>query len=587
MDIFSIVTMAGGLALFLFGMDFMGSNLSRASGGKMEQILEKLTGNPIKAVALGAGVTAVIQSSSATTVMVVGFVNSGIMRLSQATGIIMGANIGTTVTSWLLSLTGIESDAWWLRLVKPSTFAPVLAFVGIVLYMFIRDEHKKYIGGVFLGFAVLMSGMETMSGAVKPLADVPEFTGMLTLFSNPLAGLLAGAVLTAVIQSSSASVGILQALCATGAVSYGTALPIIMGQNIGTCVTAMISSVGASKNARRAAFIHLYFNMIGTAVFMTVFYTVNALHPFAFLETPAGAAGIAVIHSCFNIGATCLLLPFTGMLEKLACCTVRDGKKTNHMENRLGLLDARFLEQPALAMEHCSQVMHEMSELTANQLDIAVGLLDEYNEENAHLVREIERLVDTYEDKLGSYLMEVSLRDLNNSDSYDLSIMLHCISDIERISDHAAGIQRCAKEMRDKNLAFSQSGRREIDLLSGAVKELVHNTASLMAERMPRDARKIEPLKEVVDDLSDRTKLNHVERLRKGSCTIEIGFVLNELLICLERAADHCSNVAVSILEQENVLTGRHAVLREMKHGDNREFRQMYEFYRDKYGLEG
>ena len=587
MDIFSIVAMAGGLALFLFGMDYMGSNLSRASGGKMEQILEKLTGNPLKAVALGAWVTAVIQSSSATTVMVVGFVNSGIMRLSQATGIIMGANIGTTITSWMLSLTGIESDALWLRLLKPSTFAPALAFAGIILYMFIQDEHKKYIGGVFLGFAILMSGMESMSDAVKPLADVPEFTGMLTLFSHPLAGLLAGAVLTAVIQSSSASVGILQALCATGAVPYGTALPIIMGQNIGTCVTAMISSVGASKNARRAAFIHLYFNIIGTVVFMTVFYTANALRPFAFLETAAGTAGIAAIHSCFNIGATCLLLPFTGMLEKLACWTVRDGKKTTHMENRLGLLDSRFLEQPALAMEHCSQVMHEMSELTANQLDIAVGLLDEYNEENAHLVSEMERLVDTYEDKLGSYLMEVSLRDLNNSDSYDLSIMLHCISDIERISDHAAGIQQCAKEMQDKNLSFSNHGRKEIDLLSGAVRELVHNTASLMKERRPEDARKVEPLKEVVDDLSDRTKLNHVERLRKGSCTIEMGFVLNELVICLERAADHCSSVAVSILEQENVLTGRHAVLREMKHGDNREFRQMYEFYRDKYKLEG
>jgi len=586
MDIFSIVTMAGGLALFLFGMDFMGGNLSRASGGKMEQILEKLTGNPLKAVLLGAGVTAVIQSSSATTVMVVGFVNSGIMRLSQATGIIMGANIGTTITSWMLSLTGIEGDALWLKLLKPSTFAPILAFAGIVLYLFVRDEHKKYIGGVFLGFAVLMSGMETMSGAVKPLADIPEFTGILTLFSHPLAGLFAGAFLTAVIQSSSASVGILQALCATGAVSYGAALPIIMGQNIGTCVTAMISAVGASKNARRAAFIHLYFNIIGTAVFMIVFYSVNAVYPFAFLERAAGAAGIAVIHSCFNIGATCLLLPFTGLLEKLARCTVRDGKKTSHMENRLGLLDARFLEQPALAMEHCSQVMHEMAELTANQMDIAVGLFDGYNEENARLVTEIEKLVDTYEDKLGGYLMELALRDLNNSDSYDLSILLHCISDIERISDHAAAIQRCAKTMRDKGLVFSEGGRREITVLSGAVRELVHSTASLMVERRPGDARQIEPLKEVVDDLSDRTKLNHVERLKRGTCTIEMGFVLNELVISLERSADHCSNVAVSILEQENVLTGRHALLREMKHGDNGEFRQRYEFYKEKYGLE-
>ena len=455
MDIFGILTMIGGLALFLFGMDFMGANLSKASGGKLEHILEKLTSNPLKAVALGAGVTAVIQSSSATTVMVVGFVNSGIMKLSQATGIIMGANIGTTITSWMLSLTGIEGDSVFIKMLKPSSFAPILALIGIILYMFIKDEKKKHIGGILLGFAVLMSGMETMSGAVKPLADVPEFTGILTMFSNPVLGLIAGAVLTAVIQSSSASVGILQALCATGAVSYATALPIIMGQNIGTCVTAMISSVGASKNAKRAAFIHLYFNIIGTAIFMIVFYSVNVVVPFAFLGESANAAGIAVIHSLFNVGATCLLLPFTKQLEWLACHTVRSKEKITTVENRLRLLDSRFLDQPGLAMEHSNQVMSEMTRLTTNSLDMAMSLLESYNSEDEALVEEMENRVDMYEDQLGRYLLDISTRELNAADSYDLSVLLHCISDIERISDHTVSIARSAREMHEKQLDFS------------------------------------------------------------------------------------------------------------------------------------
>ena len=586
MDIFGILTMIGGLALFLFGMDFMGANLSKASGGKLEYILEKLTSNPLKAVALGAGVTAIIQSSSATTVMVVGFVNSGIMKLSQATGIIMGANIGTTITSWMLSLTGIQGDSIWLKMLKPSSFAPVLALIGIIMYMFMKSEKKKYIGGILIGFAILMSGMETMSGAVKPLADVPEFTGILTMFSNPILGMLAGAVLTGIIQSSSASVGILQALCATGAVSYATAIPIIMGQNIGTCVTALISSIGASKNAKRAACIHLYFNIIGTVLFMLVFYSINAFVPFAFLGDAASPAGIAVVHSCFNIAATCLLLPFTKQLEWLACHTVRDKKeKQSTAENRLRLLDARFLEQPALAMEHSNQVMSEMTRLTTNSLDVAMRLLKHYDPEDEQLVEAMENRVDLYEDQLGRYLLEVSSRELTAADSLDLSTLLHCIGDMERISDHAVSIARSAKEMHEKQLSFSEHAKKEMDVLCAAVSELLHHTADMLETRDTKAATRIEPLEEVVDDLSDQMKLHHVERLRSGRCTIEMGFILNDLTNSLERIADHCSNVGVSILEQQDDSVGRHEMLREMKDGSDTGFTEIYREYKEKYSL--
>ena len=586
MDIFGILTMIGGLALFLFGMDFMGANLSKASGGKLEYILEKLTSNPLKAVALGAGVTAIIQSSSATTVMVVGFVNSGIMKLSQATGIIMGANIGTTITSWMLSLTGIQGDSIWLKMLKPSSFAPILALIGIIMYMFVKSEKKKYIGGILIGFAILMSGMETMSGAVKPLADVPEFTGILTMFSNPILGMLAGAVLTGIIQSSSASVGILQALCATGAVSFATAIPIIMGQNIGTCVTALISSIGASKNAKRAACIHLYFNIIGTVLFMVVFYSINAFVPFAFLGDAASPAGIAVVHSCFNIAATCLLLPFTKQLEWLACHTVRDKKeKQSTAENRLRLLDERFLEQPALAMEHSNQVMSEMTRLTTNSLDVAMQLLKHYDPEDEQLVEAMENRVDLYEDQLGRYLLEVSSRELTAADSHDLSTLLHCIGDMERISDHAVSIARSAKEMHEKQLSFSEHAKKEMDVLCAAVSELLHHTADMLETRDTKAATRIEPLEDVVDDLSDQMKLHHVERLRSGRCTIEMGFILNDLTNSLERIADHCSNVGVSILEQQDDSVGRHEMLREMKDGSDTGFTEIYREYKEKYSL--
>ena len=588
MDIFGILTMIGGLALFLFGMDFMGANLSKASGGKLEYILEKLTSNPLKAVALGAGVTAIIQSSSATTVMIVGFVNSGIMKLSQATGIIMGANIGTTITSWMLSLTGIQGDSIWLKMLKPSSFAPVLALIGIIMYMFMKSEKKKYIGGILVGFAILMSGMETMSGAVKPLADVPEFTGILTMFSNPVLGMLAGACADRVLSSHLRHLSVYYRhcvqqvrcfLCNSDSDHHGTEYRYL-------CNGSDLIDRCQQKCETCSTGIHLYFNIIGTVLFMVVFYSINAFVPFAFLGDAASPAGIAVVHSCFNIAATCLLLPFTNQLEWLACHTVRDKKeKQSTAENRLRLLDARFLEQPALAMEHSNQVMSEMTRLTTNSLDVAMQLLKHYDPEDEQLVEAMENRVDLYEDQLGRYLLEVSSRELTAADSLDLSTLLHCIGDMERISDHAVSIARSAKEMHEKQLSFSEHAKKEMDVLCAAVSELLHHTADMLETRDTKAATRIEPLEEVVDDLSDQMKLHHVERLRSGRCTIEMGFILNDLTNSLERIADHCSNVGVSILEQQDDSVGRHEMLREMKDGSDTGFTEIYREYKEKYRL--
>jgi phosphate:Na+ symporter len=556
MDFFAVLSMIGGLALFLFGMDFMGANLSKASGGKLESVLEKLTSNPIKAVLLGAGVTAVIQSSSATTVMVVGFVNSGVMKLSQAAGIIMGANVGTTVTSWLLSLTGIQSGNFIIKLLKPSSFSPILAMLGIILYMFSKQEKKKNIGGIFIGFAVLMTGMEAMSAAVAPLRDVPEFTGMLTMFSNPILGMFVGAVLTAIIQSSSASVGILQALCATGAVSYGTAIPIIMGQNIGTCVTAMLSSVGASKNAKRAACIHLYFNVIGTAIFMVVFYAINVFYPFAFLNGAANSAGIAVVHSLFNIGATVLLLPFVKQLEWLATKTIKDKPQseeeegTDQLLEKLHLLDVRFLEQPSLAMEHCRTVTNHMAKLSEKALLKAMHLLEVYDEAEAEKVKRLEDAVDVYEDELGKYMIQLSSREISEKDSYILSVLLHSINDLERICDHAVNIMESAQQMHQMQMQFSESASREMAVLCKAITEIVHTSIQVLADNDKETAVTVEPLEEAIDNLSDKMRSHHIERLKKGSCSAEIGFILMNLTVDLERVSDHCSNLAVSVMKQ-------------------------------------
>lgn len=587
MDIFSVLTMIGGLAMFLYGMNVMGEGLEKLSGGKLERILENLTSNPIKAVLLGAGVTAVIQSSSATTVMVVGFVNSGIMKLSQAVGIIMGANIGTTITSWILSLTGIEGDSLLLKMCKPTSFSPVLALVGIIFLMFLKDEKKKDIGTILIGFSVLMFGMETMSGAVKPLANVPEFTGMLTAFSNPVLGMMAGAILTAVIQSSSASVGILQALCVTGAVGYNVAIPIILGQNIGTCVTALISSVGASRNAKRAAMVHLYFNIIGTIVFMILFYSIHSFADFRFMTEAANSAGIAVVHTCFNVFATILLLPFGRGLEKLACLTIRDGKEEPVSEGvrQLLKLDSRFLEKPGFALEQSVDVANSMAEESRETLFTALELLEQFSQEGAKRVAEIENRVDKYEDELGSYLVKLSRQNLNVHDSHTLSIVLHCIGDFERISDHAVNIMEAAVEMQEKKLSFSPKAKEELQIFCNAIKDIVNTAYSVFTDQNTDKAEMVEPLEAVIDDLNQELKKRHIRRLRNGTCTIELGFILSDITTSLERVADHCSNIAVCVTQVREDTYDQHGYLDSIKNEDSGAFRRLVLTVRDKYVL--
>ncbi len=547
MDIFNLLDLIGGLALFLYGMNIMGNGLSKMAGGKLESILQKLTTNRFNGVLLGALVTSVIQSSSATTVMVVGFVNSGIMELSQAVGVIMGANIGTTITSWMLSLTGISGDSLWIRLLKPTSFSPVIAAIGIVLILASKGESKKKdIGGIALGFAILMFGMHAMSSSVSGLSNVQEFTSLMTKFSNPVLGMTVGAVLTAIIQSSSASVGILQALCITGSVSYATALPIIMGQNIGTCVTSIISSVGANKNAKRSAMVHLYFNLIGTVLFMVSFYAINHFVHFEFLSRSANVAGIAVIHSLFNIGATIVLFPFAKGLVKLAEITFPDDKKSVDAKTDLVTIDERFLSNPSFAMELCREKVKEMAILCRAAIRLALEVLDSYDEEKASQVTKMEDIADRYEDVLGSYLVKLSSKNISTSDSQSMSIILHSISDFERISDHALDIVRSAEEIHTKGLSFTDSAREEINDLCKAVMEICDLTTNSFCGDSS-EALNVESLEETIDTLSRRIKENHIIRLKKGQCTIEMGFILMDILTGLERISDHCSNVAMKI----------------------------------------
>lgn len=571
--------------MFLYGMQVMGDGLAKVSGGKLERILENLTSSPIKAVLLGAAVTAVIQSSSATTVMVVGFVNSGIMRLSQAVGVIMGANIGTTATSWILSLAGIESENFFIRLLKPTSFAPILALIGIVLLMFIKNQKKKDIGMIMIGFAVLMFGMESMSGAVKPLADVPEFTNIMTAFSNPLFGVLAGTILTAIIQSSSASVGILQALCMTGAVPYSVALPIIMGQNIGTCVTALLSAIGANKNAKRAAMVHLYFNLIGTAIFMTGFYAINAVVGFSFFSDAANPAGIATLHSVFNITATIILLPFSGVLEKLACLTIKDKKEdvaVSAEDKEFMILESRFLEKPAFALEQSRNAARNMAQDSHKALFTAMKMIDNYSDEQAERVEAMEAKVDRYEDELGTYLVKLSHKDLSEADSHSLSIMLHCIGDFERISDHAINLMESAQELAKKGLHFSDKAKAELKVLKAAVHDIVDTAYEVFDKQDVGLAEKIEPLEEVVDELSKEVKRRHVQRLRTGECTIEMGFILSDITTSLERIADHCSNIGVCVTQVREDLYDTHSHLDTVKDSS---FYHELEEVREKYQL--
>ena len=590
MDIFGVLSLIGGLAIFLYGMDLLGEGLTGASGGKLEKILEKLTSNPLKAVLLGAGVTAVIQSSSATTVMVVGFVNSGIMKLSQAVGVIMGSNIGTTITSWILSLTGIESSNIFISLLKPTSFSPVLAAVGIVFLMFLKKDSLKNPGKIMIGFALLMYGMDAMSSSVAPLAEVPQFASILTAFSNPLLGMLAGMLFTAIIQSSSASVGILQALCSTGILSYATALPIIMGQNIGTCVTALLSSIGATKNGKRAAIIHLYFNVIGTVTFMIVFYALNAVIHFSFLNLTAQEFGIAVIHTAFNIITTAYLLPLRKVLEKLAYATIKlDDNEKRIMDSRSGnefaLLDDRFLEAPSLAVEHCKQVINKMADISRESLFIFMSLIGGYDEEQALRVGELETRADKYEDALGTYIMKISTKNLKKEDSEMLNVMLHCIGDFERISDHACNICDSARELQQKNMQFSPKAETELDILSSAVREAVDISFDAFKSNNKNEADKVEPLEELIDTLAVELKARHIRRLREGKCTIELGFAHSDILNNLERVADHCSNIAVDVIQSDQSEFDAHEYLDRIKNKDNQQFAKDYKAYKDKYRL--
>ena len=588
MDFFSILTLLGGLAMFLYGMQVMGDGLEKLSGGKLEKILENLSSNRLKAVLVGAAVTAVIQSSSATTVMVVGFVNSGIMHLSQAVGFIMGANIGTTITAWILSLAGIESSNFFVKLLNPSSFSPILALIGVIFIVFLHNEKKKDIGNIMVGFAVLMFGMNTMSGAVKPLAQVPEFTNILLKFSNPILGVLAGALLTAVIQSSSASVGILQALCVTGAVQYGTALPIIMGQNIGTCITAMLSSIGATKNAKRAAVVHLYFNIVGTIAFMGVFYLLNTFLHFSFINDVAGPAGIAVIHSAFNVIATVVLLPFGDVLVKMACATIRDTKEEKAIseeDQEFMILESRFLSNPGIAIEQSKTAAKKMAEQSQNALKLSFGLLDTFQEENAFRVEKIEAKVDRYEDELGTYLIKLNQKELSVEDSHSLSIMLHCIGDFERISDHALSIMKSAKEMWKKNAVFSPQAVKELHVMEKAVVDIVDKAYTVFANQDIQLAEEIEPLEEVIDELSRELKRRHVNRLRAGECTIEMGFILSDVTTSLERIADHCSNIGVCVTQVREDLYDTHSHLDTVKNAPGEHFHHELEVARVNYML--
>ena len=551
MDFWGILKMIGGLALFLYGMDLMGDGLAKTSGGKMEKMLETMTSNKFKAVALGAIVTAVIQSSSATTVIVVGFVNSGIMKLQQAVGVIMGANIGTTMTSWLLSLTGIESGNFFVKLLKPSSFTPVLALIGVIFAQFLKKDKKKNVGLILIGFAILMTGMDSMSAAVKPLANVPEFTNILLMFSNPILGLAAGAILTAIIQSSSASVGILQALCMTGAVSFGTAFPIIMGQNIGTCITAILSGIGANKNARRTALIHLYFNLIGTVVFMVVFYTLNVFMDFSFLSTPANAAGIATIHTVFNVTATLMLLPFSKQLVKLSMLTIKDSKVEELPDNAdkfVKILEPRFLEMPAYATEVCMEASEKMSYLSMKAVVKALELLEKYNETDAENIIELEDEVDRYEAELGVYMVKLSSKELASHESQTLSKMLHGIGDFERMSDHAVTIRNVAEEMYIKGVKFSEQAQSEIDEYIAQVKKIMDVTTDCFKNNDSVLAESIFEMEKIAEIQNATARKNHIRRLKEGKCTIELGFVLSDLLTSLESIVDHCSNVAETVV---------------------------------------
>ena len=582
--IFKIISLLGGLALFLFGMDTMGKALERQAGGKLQTILSKMSSTVFKGFLLGMAVTAVIQSSSATTVMVVGFVNSGIMSLKQAVGVIMGSNIGTTVTAWILSLSGLEGDSFIIRLFKPTTLAPLIGIVGIVFFMFIKSEKKKGIGVIMLGFMALMTGMDIMGDSMEFLENEPWFAQLMISFSNPIIGILFGAVLTAVIQSSSASIGILQGLCVTGAVTYGAAIPIILGQNIGTCITAMMGAIGANRNARRTALVHLLFNVVGVTIFVVGFYGLGLFIEWNFLDSAAAAWDIAVIHTCFNVAATCVLMPLNGLLVKLAYLFIPKEQEPQKME----LLDERLLITPAVAVQRAHEIATEMARDAAQAMRLSIGLTQKYDASVMEQVMELEDKTDRYEDALGTYLVKLSNKELSVEDNRVLNTLLYSISDIERVGDHAAAIAKAALEIEEKKIVFSEQAKSELAVLERAILDIVDHTVAAYENFNLPQAIQIEPQEQVVDALVREIKSRHVRRLRDGRCSVEYGFVLEDLLTACERTADHCSNVAIEMLQVSEGKLEAHEYLNALKAGELHEsvaFAEQFARYKEEYAF--
>lgn len=583
MDIFSVITLAGGLAFFLYGMHVMSSGLEKTAGGKLEKILRKMTSTPLKGLLLGIGITAAIQSSSAVTVILVGLVNSGIMKLSQSIGVIMGSNIGTTVTAWLLSLIGIESSNPFIKLLKPENFSLILAFIGIIMIMVCKSQRKKDIGSILAGFSILMIGMKFMSSAVAPLSEMPGFTGILTYFTNPLLGVLVGTIFTAVIQSSSASVGILQALSLTGSISYGVAIPIIMGQNIGTCVTSLISSVGVNKNAKRVAAVHISFNVIGTMICLAVYFFLTSIIHFEFLSTMIGPAGIAVCHSIFNVATTAMLFPFSKQLEKLAKKLIPD--KEGDVEYTF--IDDRLLATPSFAISECRHMTSKMAQNARDTLILSCGTITAFDKKVSERILENEAMLDMYEDKLGTCLVKLSSKDLSESDSKTVSLLLHTIGDFERIGDHAVNLMRTSQEISEKKISFSAEAMAELETLTSAINEILVTTIDAFTKNDLHLASNVEPLEQVIDNLTNEIKSRHVERLQSGACTIELGFILSDILTNFERVSDHCSNIAVALIEVAQNSFDTHEYLETVKTMENRDFMESYNEYKLKYKLSG
>ena len=561
MNIFSLFTLCGGLAFFLYGMTVMSKSLEKMAGGRLERLLKRMTSNPIKSLLLGAGITIAIQSSSAMTVMLVGLVNSGVMELGQTIGVIMGSNIGTTLTAWLLSLTGIESDSFFVNFLKPKNFSPLLALAGILLIMGSKKQRRRDVGRVMMGFSILMYGMELMSGSVAPLADMPEFTDLMTAFTNPLLGVLVGAAFTGIIQSSAASVGILQALAMTGSVTYGMAIPIIMGQNIGTCVTALISSIGVSRNAKRVSVIHISFNLIGTAVGLIVLCGGNAIFGFPFLSDSVNAVGIAFCHTVFNVCTTLLLLPFTRQLEWLA----KKAISTEDKPSDFAFLDPRLLRTPGVAVSECASMVNQMGALAQASMNLVLDQFLQYTEAREEEILANEDKLDIYEDRLGGYLVQISQHGTSADDNHTISRLLHAIGDFERIGDHILNLQQSAKELHDKQLRFSDAAREELGVLTHLMQDILDASLSCFREDDPIAAQQVEPLEETMDCLTDEIRSRHIRRLQTGECTIQLGFVLNDLLNNFERVSDHCSNIAVSVIEERDSHIAAHAYLHDMK----------------------